>query len=187
MEMNTFVEIGSCDFDTLNDFALGNWKGVIVEPVAKYLNNLPKRENVTYLNYAVDTKAGKRNLYLMNEAMVDADHDYAGMSTFYERKDASPVEVETITYEQVIEKAGIERVDYLKIDTEGHDWEILQSVIFEGPLRPVRLRVEHKHCPVDEMIDFLEQRYYEVYHLRDDLVCTDKHWLDENIPWASKR
>lgn len=182
--MKSFVEIGSCDFDHLNHYAEWGWKGVIVEPVKKYLDNIPRMENVTYLNYAVDTSEGTRELYLFDEGVVSKDHDYAGMSTFYPRHDAKPIEVKTITYSQVIGLADLQRVDYLKIDTEGHDWDILQQVIFDGPLRPVRIKVEHKHCPVDEMIDFLEKKNYTIYHLSEDLVCTCNHWLEEHIPRA---
>ena len=184
--MKTFIEIGSCDFNHLNHFAENGWKGAIVEPVLKYLDKIPKVDNVSYLNYAVDTSSGRRNLYLFGDKQVAEDHDFAGMSTFYERDNTIPLEVETITYEQVIEMANIDRVDYIKIDTEGHDWEILQQVIFEGPLRPTWLRVEHKHCNVDEMIDFLEKKDYTIYHLREDLVCTCNHWLKEQIPRAKK-
>jgi len=184
--MKTFVEIGSCDFNHLNHFADQGWKGVIVEPVKKYLDRIPVKDNVSYLNYAVDTTHGKRNLYLFSDNQVANDHDFAGMSTFYEQENTIPLEVETITYQEVVDMAGLEQVDYLKIDTEGHDWDILQNVIFEGPLRPTWIRVEHKHCPVDEMIDFLEKMNYTIYHLREDLVCTCNYWLDSHIPRAKK-
>ena len=38
---------------------------------------------------------------------------------------------------------NISQVDYLKIDTEGHDWEILKQVHMIGPLRPSVIKVEH--------------------------------------------
>jgi hypothetical protein len=40
--MKTFLEIGTCDFDTLNFLSDAGWRGVMVEPVKKYLNNVPQ-------------------------------------------------------------------------------------------------------------------------------------------------
>jgi FkbM family methyltransferase len=174
--MRGFLEIGSCYFNTLNDFSDNNWKGVIVEPVEKYINLIPRKKNVTYLNCAVDTTKGERTLYMVNQAQVELDSDYAGMSTFHKWPftDTIPIQVETKTYQEVVSEGELESIDYLKIDTEGHDWVILQNVIFEGPLRPKYIKVEHKHSNGAPMVEYLTSRGYNVYVMTDDLfaICT---------------
>lgn len=42
--MRGFLEIGTCYYNTLNDFSDNNWKGIIVEPVEKYLNLIPRKK-----------------------------------------------------------------------------------------------------------------------------------------------
>lgn len=174
--MRGFLEIGSCYYNTLNDFSDNNWKGIIVEPVEKYLNLIPRKKNITYLNCAVDETNGQRTLYMVDEPIVETDSDYAGMSTFHKWDfvNTTPTYVKTKTYLEVIEEGKLESIDYLKIDTEGHDWIILQNVIFDGPLRPKYIKVEHKHLDAAPMVEYLTDRRYNVYVLAQDIfaICT---------------
>ena len=105
--MKTFLEIGSCDFQTLNHFADHGWQGAIVEPMKKYLNNIPQKPNVHYLNYAVDNKIGTRTLYHASDATVNEDKDFAGMSSFLPPRPAYEVLTEetvvnTLTFEKIL-------------------------------------------------------------------------------------
>lgn len=168
-----FVEIGSCDFDTLNELADYGWGGVIVEPVSKYLNSLTKKPGVRYLNVAIDSKKGTRPMFVVDESLVQQDHDFAGMTSFYNQhgNPVNEITVETITYSELIERGSIQNIDYLKIDTEGHDWEILKDVILDGHLRPKYIKVEHKHCDSTIMTEHLENHNYRVFKLEQDLFA----------------
>lgn len=182
-----FVEIGSCDFDTLNSLAEEGWGGVVVEPVEEYLNNLPKHDAVTYINAALDKSSKPRVMHVFKKEITSKDRDYAGMSSFSEytldaNKDyVEPRLVPCITYSEVVNESRIPQVDYLKIDTEGHDMAILREVIYEGPLRPRLIKAEHKHIPrgVYAMKNFLEDRDYLVYQELDDIYAIDKR----QNPW----
>lgn len=48
-----FIEIGSCDFDTLLQKCRDDERGITIEPIRKYLDNLPNRENVKKVCAAV--------------------------------------------------------------------------------------------------------------------------------------
>ena len=76
--MKTFLEVGTCDFNTLNYLSDLGWRGVMVEPVKKYLNNIEQKPNIHYLNYAVDWECGQRLMYLANDAIVEQDRDFSG-------------------------------------------------------------------------------------------------------------
>ena len=176
-----FVEIGSCDFDTLNDLASKGWGGVVVEPIAEYLDNLPKHDSVCYINSAIDVIPGSRMMNVFNEDIVSKDRDYAGMSSFAEYTNpangeyVTPRLVEAITYQNMLTKSGIPQVDFLKVDTEGHDMVILNQVMYEGPHRPRIIKAEHKHIQggVYAMKSFLEEREYLVYQEFDDVYAID--------------
>ena len=81
--MKTFVEIGSCDFGTLNHLYYDGWRGVIVEPVKRYLDRLEQHPSIDYVNAAIDTKNGHRDLWICPDEYHEISNDYKGMSSFY--------------------------------------------------------------------------------------------------------
>lgn len=141
--MKTFVEIGSCDFNTLNYLGDLNWRGVIIEPIKKYLDNLPQKPNIHYLNYAIDYTKGQRIMFMAEDDVVEQDRDYAGMSSFYQYNDALSKEilVNTIPILDVIKMCDITEIDFLKIDTELYDYEILKMFPFDL-ISPKIIKVE---------------------------------------------
>lgn len=174
-----FVEIGSCDFGTLNYLAHKGWQGMIVEPVEKYLNRLERLPGVHYVNRAVDINAASKTMYVYKDSVCDNDRDFSGMSSFGEyvidanRSLVEPIQVHTSTYTDLMIEYNVQRIDFLKIDTEGHDWVILQTAIYEGPLRPALIKAETKHLGhyKNAAVAFLEERDYLVYQEMDDLYA----------------
>ena len=160
--MKTFLEIGTCDFDTLNHLSNDGWRGVIVEPIKKYLNNIPQLPNIHYLNYAVDWESGTRAMYLAPDDIVEQDHDFAGMSSFYNTNSIlkNEVVVNTITIHQIYTLCNITEIDLLKIDTEGHDYEILRMVL-NYTIRPKYIQAEIKHLnSTTGIVDLLDLHGY---------------------------
>lgn len=182
--MKTFVEIGSCDFDTLNYLGDEGWRGVIVEPIKERFDNLAKLANVTYLNVACAKEFGKATIWKFKDEEIAKDYDLAGMTSFRPEVFSSanveetksrmePREVLTMTYSNILDVAGIDRVDFLKIDTEGYDWIILQMVDFEGPRRPKFIKLEHAH--IDDILasEFLEDHGYHIDVQARDIFALD--------------
>ena len=170
--MKTFLEIGSCDFDTLNYLSDFGWRGVIVEPIKKYLDKIPQKPNIHYLNYAVDWECGTRSMYLASDELVEQDHDFAGMSSFYDYSDVltNEVVVNTITLEQIFEMCNITELDILKIDAEGHDLEIIKMFPFYL-CKPKYIRVEAKHCDIQMMITLLSSMGYHCDYDSSDIFA----------------
>jgi FkbM family methyltransferase len=170
--MRTFLEIGSCDFDTLNFLADHNWQGAIVEPMSKYLDRLERKQGVLYFNYAIDSQDGFKTIYEYPEDVVASDKDFSGMSSFYKRSDNMiQHNVPTITYESLIRLCGYEEIEYLKIDTEGHD-EVILNQVMAHKMKPNQIKVEHKYCNRNKMVDLLKSHGYSVNVLEQDLYAT---------------
>jgi len=173
--MKTFLEIGSCDFDTLNYLSDEGWQGAIVEPMEKYLNNIPRKPNVHYLNYAVDEKEGTRILYHANDDVVNYDRDYAGMSTFTQQEPigflTEEAIVNTITFERVLELTKFTEIDYLKIDVEGYDLILLRMFPF-GIVKPKSIKIEYHHIGLELICEPLRQQGYHCENDGTDVYAT---------------
>ena len=174
--MKTFLEIGSCDFQTLNHFSDHGWQGAIVEPMKKYLNNIPQKPNVHYLNYAVDDKVGTRILYHASDKTVKEDRDFAGMSSFLPPRPAYEVLTEetivnTITFEKIFEFTGFTQIDYLKIDVEEYDLELLKIFPFHIT-KPSFIKIEYWHLGHEPFVDILEKQGYHCEISDRDIYAT---------------
>ena len=169
--MKTFIEIGSCDFNTLNYLGDLNWKGVIIEPIKKYLDNIPQKPNIHYLNYAIDWSRGQRVMFMAEDYIVEQDHDYAGMSSFYQYNKALSKEilVNTIPILDVIKMCDITEIDFLKIDTELHDYEILKMFPFDL-VSPKIIKVETRDglTRLDTKIEIHNLLISKGYHIETD-------------------
>ena len=75
-------------------------------------------DNVITLNAAVCGKPGKKSLFLSEESVCHSFYKFQNQS---ERK----LVVDGITLHGIMEKNGLERVDLLKIDCEGAEYDIL--------------------------------------------------------------
>jgi FkbM family methyltransferase len=160
--MKTFVEIGSCDFDTCNPLAEQGWRGVIVEPVKKYLNNLEQHSNVIYLNMAIHNHDGWMLLYPYTDEQCEEDKDYRGMTTYQLRDTKRQYElaIRCISYQTLIRLCGFHRIDLLKIDAEGMDFLILEQAFHQGMPKPIEIIVEHKYLDDVMMCEFLSSQGY---------------------------
>ena len=170
--MKTFVEIGSCDFDTLNYLSDKGWRGVIVEPVKKYLNNIEQKPNVQYLNYAVDVTKGTRTINMASDVEVNKDYTTSGMSSFVRDVDVltESMLVNTITFEDLISFCDITHIDYLKIDVEGYDFVLIKDFPFDK-IKPTFIQVESEHVDSLDMAKYLSSHGYHVNYDRTDIYA----------------
>ena len=160
--MKTFVEIGSCDFDTLSYLSDYGWNGVIVEPHPTYFKNIPFKENIHYINAAVDWEDSTRKMWVAPELITIRDSDFKGMSTFLEEGNPALteiIEVPTIRFNTLFEMTNVSKIDYLKIDTEGYDYEILKMFPWDV-VKPSFIKFESEHIDVDMAVELLQSHGY---------------------------
>lgn len=180
--MKYFIEIGSCDFNTLNHFANHKWEGCIVDPMSEYLDNLERKKGVNYVNAGIDNVDGEREIYFAPNSVVNRDRDFAGMSTFISKEErkydrdgevlAESRVIKTISFKTLIKTYNIKKIDFLKIDTEGYDFEILKMFPWElKELNPSLIKVECKHINDKEMKDFLNFKGYHVFIETEDIYA----------------
>ena len=147
-----FVEIGSNDgeqHDHLRPFILSRpWRGIMVEPVPyvfeRLRRNYESQGRIELENVAVAEEDGQLPFYYLVEPTQEERETlpdwYDGIGSFsrdavvghaahipdIESRIVSS-EVTALTFESLCRRNRVERVDLLLIDTEGHDWQILQQ------------------------------------------------------------
>lgn len=155
-----FLEIGTSDFDTLIELANDRTVGITVEPVKRYLDRLPDKPGVIKTCVAISDKPGVGEVYyLPEEKIVEFGFmkDYRGCNTLNEPhptvlnqlkslgKDESEflkTRIPVLTYQNLIDAYGIRSVRYCKINTEGHDCKILNSMLNADRAKPQKIKFE---------------------------------------------
>ena len=181
--MKTFVEIGTSNFNTLRHLCYKGWRGVMVEPIEIALNKIPDHENLIKVQGAIDKDFSIRTLTKLKDEYWDdktIDRDYLGMaslhpdaelltSNFY--KDMiEQIEVGCVTFEFLMDQLGITEIDYLKIDAEGLDYDILSTIDF-NKFTIKAIRAEHDHIESSLLVDLLEKNNYLVDILNYDIIA----------------
>jgi len=139
-ESGYFVEFGATNgIDLSNSYLLErdySWRGILAEPARVWHSEL--RENRK--NSIVETNCVWKN---SNETLLFNEADAPELSTLDSfsnsdmhidfRKNGNKYEVSTISLNDLLEKYKAPRdIDYLSIDTEGSEFEILNSFNFDN-------------------------------------------------------
>jgi FkbM family methyltransferase len=180
--MKTFVEIGTSSFNTLRHLCDKGWRGIMVEPIEIALNQIPDHENLVKIQGAIDKEFSIRTLTKLKDEYWDdetIDQDYLGMASLHSEtilkddfyKDMiEQVEVGCVTFEFLMDQLGITEIDYLKIDAEGLDYDILNTIDFNKFNIKV-IRAESQHIDLSLLVDLLEKNNYFVDTLNYDIIA----------------
>lgn len=158
-----FVDIGASDgINKSNTYKLelAGWIGICVEPNLDIYTKLIENRKCTLSSYAVYKKSGlELDLVVAGEFsslinFANDDHHYK------ERAGKSTQKAPTITLDQLLAiNDAPERIDYLSLDTEGAELEILEAFSWEYDIRLIT--VEHNNGKnKDSLAALLEAKGY---------------------------
>lgn len=177
MNEKFFIEIGTSDFDTCEDLVKEGWKGIFVEPVKDLLDNVRGRTMGTgciYENTAI-TKEETHTKVLFYDpnwakgwvrGVGTLDMDMNTMNSNPEWKEHERHSyIVTMTLDDLIQKHNVHSIDFLKIDTEGTEYEILDS--YSWKVKPKKIKFEYEHwihrnIPVQKYIKQLKGMGYTI-------------------------
>jgi FkbM family methyltransferase len=142
-----FIEVGTSDFNTLIQKATSKTVGLSVEPLEEYLNRLPVKPRVKKINAALSKHSGSIDLYYVPDA-VRKDNNLPGWMkgtnsvgsphptvVRYLEKHGLPKtllhhkKVPVLSVSRLFREYRVGSLDYLKIDTEGHDVVIVNAYL----------------------------------------------------------
>ncbi|MEK6968714.1 MAG: FkbM family methyltransferase [Nanoarchaeota archaeon] len=130
-----------------------NFKMLVSNVALNYLNN------VTAFNIAVSNKKGYADFHLSEKN--SASHSLYGSNGHKKTK------VKTTTLKEIVEKHNIPRIDYLKIDAEGAEYEIILNAPDSIWKKIDKIALEyHDHLShghtYKELVNFLTSKGFKV-------------------------
>ena len=174
------IEVGTSDFNTL----AGKEHGIFIEPIKHYYDNLHNciKENVAISNYN-----GTATMYYIPIELIEQHslprwvkgcnsihiphkslNEYSKYIRYYD--------VEVCRLIDIINKHNVTHIDYLKIDTEGHDCIILNDFLDTSNIKPIKIQFEVNELSnkesVNELVKRLTSLGYKCTMQRTDMVCT---------------
>jgi FkbM family methyltransferase len=156
------------------------WKGIMVEPISfvfqKLQENLGHFSGVSLVNAAIGERDGSQVIYTVDQS-APKSFKMSFLSSFERsvllahkpifrdiEQHIREETVKVITIPTLLESHQVDRVDVLKIDTEGYDLKILKTLDF-SQIKPVIVLAEHAHLSrseKEEMCEILLDNGYKV-------------------------
>lgn len=198
-----FIQIGSNDGDhndPLTDYIKeAGWKGILVEPVPYLFERLKSnytacQHNLFFENSAVASESGMLKFYrLEKNDTLDLPEYYDQLGSLkkevvLKHKDCVPsfnelfIEdlVKAITFRELLEKYQVDKLNLIHIDTEGYDYEIINTIPFED-LDIDLVMFEHRHLGASDYRKAMKifQHNGYIVHKKDhaDTVAIKEHVL----------
>ncbi len=188
LRSGVFVDVGASDGVTIsNTYHLEcqhGWSGLAVEPIPSIYEKLRQSRRCRTLNACMSDRSGKASF----TEVVDGAHMYSGLNTKMDPRHARrirrsiarqkrgftrEIEVRCVTWAEALSEAGLTRVDFLSLDTEGGELDILRSIDFSTtPVRVISVEnnyFTHDYAKLLEPMGFERVGAFkvdEIYRLR---------------------
>ena len=154
-----FVEFGATNgVDLSNSYLLAmefEWKGILVEPAKVWIDQLRLNRPESHIEtLCVWKETGSKIDFIETDASeLSTLKMFSNKDVHSElRKNGRTYEVSTISLNDLLKKYDApKQIDYLSIDTEGSELEILNAFDFSKHSFGV-ITVEHNHTPQRELI-----------------------------------
>jgi FkbM family methyltransferase len=195
-----FVQIGANDgvtFDPVYSFIKRrHWRGIRIEPIPRLFEKLKalhkNDKNIILENVAITKKPGIRKIYSID--LVPGLPDWAcgtislKKDVMLKHEEAIPnirsllktEKVRCVTLSQVLAKHDVSRVDFIFIDTDGCDFEIIKSIDLPK-LKPLVIFYENLHLGPRkrECAAYLEAHDYHLIDIGMDTVAAHRSLFEE--------
>jgi FkbM family methyltransferase len=188
-ERGFYVDVGACHPDVASvtkRFYLKGWRGINVEP-QKNLYGLfvDRRKNDINLNIGISDRGTKLVLrnFVNNQGMSTMTPQ---LKAKYKNKsgnnteDFEDITIDVITLKDLFDKYKVKSIQFLKVDVEGHEYEVLKGNNW-NKYRPEVVCIEADHVIKDWRPLFKQNGYTKVFS--DGL---NEYYVDDNTDRAQK-
>jgi len=135
----------------------------------KWINNQQLPQNFTFLNYGIDSKSGFVNFNLPK----NKNHISGSIVKHQNVDDNNIVSVPMKCFKDILNELGHKRIDILKMDIEGSEFEVIDSVL-SASIEITQILIElHERFFVDgktkttKLLKILKDNGYKVFAVSD--------------------
>lgn len=187
----SFIQVGANDgisFDNIYPFFKSHkCKGLLIEPLPYFFNrlklNYADSPSIVALNIALHPTAEKFDIYSVNpKELYKYPHWVSGIASFNKEHlinnsvkecDLIAEVVACTSLSKVIAEHRLLELDYLQIDTEGFDDEIIKMIDF-NLVKPKLIKFESVHLSSEKKLStlaLLKSQGYKIIDERRDMIA----------------
>lgn len=185
-----FIQVGANDgisFDFLYEFVISRESsGLVIEPVIDYykelVSNYKDFPEIIKVNKAVHSFEKSKKIFKVKDSSRHKYSDWVkGIASFDENHHMKTnilkedIEVENVLADTLMniisEFSSKKKIDFLQIDTEGYDLEILKMIDF-SLLKPLIIKYEHINLEKEDLLSSKQLLMNQGYVLHSDVYNT---------------
>jgi len=163
----TMIDVGAQFGTSFRDYLAMGWRVVAIEPDATKHEKLAKYREDHRFTLIMDAVGAREQ----EAAAFYTSPESNGISSLlpFRQSHTESAKVRVTTLRKIMAEQGIERLDYLKVDTEGYDLAVLRGYPWERTRPEVvmaefdEIKTVHMQHTYRETGDFLVDQGYEVY------------------------
>ena len=185
----TFVDVGASDGININNTLYfekyNNWTGINIEPIKSVYDQLIiNRPNSININCAICNSHGYKD-FLCNKGYTELisglkdTFDERHLNRLYKENaeygsTTEIIKVETQQLKTIFEENYITHVNYLSIDVEGAEFEVIKSIDFDKVFIDI-IGFENNYCDNSiPIIKYLEDKNYVMIYQCLDIFMINK-------------
>jgi FkbM family methyltransferase len=189
--INNVIQIGANDgkrFDEINFFIKKfKTKAILIEPIKKNFLELKKNyknsKNIIFENSAITKKNDIIHLFKVKDSFLDKyDNHVKGLNSFdikhllkhgVKKKHIIKEKVFTLTFNELLKKYHLKKLDLLFIDAEGYDGDLVIEFLKLKKFRPIII-FEYIHINNDKLrkLIFLLKKYnFYYFDINENMIC----------------
>jgi FkbM family methyltransferase len=187
-----FVDVGAHDGITFNNTLYfekeNNWTGINIEPIASVYNKLViNRPNCINLPYAICNNDGEAS-FICNEGYTEM---ISGLKDTYYYKhnnrlenelksmggESNIINVKTKKLETIFDDNNVKNIDYLSIDVEGAEFEVIKSINFDKVFIDVIEFEDNYEETSEPIVEYLTKLGYSTLYKSMDIFMIHENSL----------
>jgi FkbM family methyltransferase len=192
----TLVQVGANagrDDDPIRPYLLNHpWRGLLIEPQPEVFEKLKANyagleDRLSFENVAISSNPEPLKLYRLpsgatpSDSIVSFDPKIIAKQSGVKPENMVAISVPTARLDDILLKHQLTQLDVLLLDTEGYDWDVLQTLDLTST-RPLLIRFEQGHLSpkaIGTMTQHLNQHDYFVYYggYESDSVALRKDFI----------